>query len=213
MTSIILVEKSCTLKCLTAKTLCEADLYKKCGFKKPDGFECHAEWCVKIDGVKYKLLLYGKTNGRANTENKYDFPPPADNVLFFGTCAVVCKDKATGEYSDLTQDMWEKAYETLFGGFEDLSSTAKEDDAEEDELQNVPKELKTKDGYLKDGFVVDEEEESGSNAESSEQSFPDDDASTNTQEEDIVLEDLEMDDIDSELDEEDYCYSSDDDEK
>ncbi len=209
MTSIILVEKSCTVKCLTVKTLCEDELYKKCGFKKPDGFECAAEWCVKLGGVKRILLLYGKTSGRANAENKYDFPPPADNLLFFGTCAVTCKDKATGDYCDITTDMWEKAYETLFGGFEDLSSSAKEDDEEEDELQNVPKELKTKDGYLKDGFVVDEEEESGSTVESSDQSFPDDDASTNTQEEDLVLEDLEMDDIDTELDEEEYYYSSD----
>ena len=97
MTSIILVEKSCTVKCLTVKTLCEDELYKKCGFKKPDGFECAAEWCVKLGGVKRILLLYGKTSGRANAENKYDFPPPADNLLFFGTCAVTCKDKATGD--------------------------------------------------------------------------------------------------------------------
>jgi hypothetical protein len=34
-----------------------------------------------------------------------------------------------------------------------------EDDNEEDELANVPDEMKTSEGYLKDGFVVDDDEE------------------------------------------------------
>ena len=48
-------------------------------------------------------------------------------------------------------------YEKLFGGFEDLAATAEEDDKEIDELEKVPSEMKTKDGYLKDGFVVDDD--------------------------------------------------------
>jgi len=44
----------------------------------------------------------------------------------------------------------------LFGGFENLADTAKEDEEEEDELANIPAEMKTKTGYLKDDFVVED---------------------------------------------------------
>ena len=47
----------------------------------------------------------------------------------------------------------------MFGGFEDLSATAAEDENEEDELASVPEHMKTKDGYLKDGFVVDDDDD------------------------------------------------------
>ena len=62
---------------------------------------------------------------------------------------------------------WEKFYEELFGGFENLADTAKEDENEIDELANVPAEMKTKTGYLKDDFVVEDnlvEDVSGSNS-------------------------------------------------
>jgi hypothetical protein len=41
------------------------------------------------------------------------------------------------------------------GGFESLVVNEDDDDEEEDELESVPKNRKTRDGYLKDGFVVD----------------------------------------------------------
>ena len=74
-----------------------------------------------------------------------------------------------------------KIYEKLFGGFEDLAATAIEDENEEDELANVPKEKKTKQGYLKDGFVVDSSDAdesasvSGSEEEDTEESEDTDD--------------------------------------
>ena len=67
------------------------------------------------------------------------------------------------------EDEWEKYYEHLFGGFEDLTQNALEDENEEDELENVPDEMKTKDGYLKDGFVVDDDDDD----ENSELSYED----------------------------------------
>jgi hypothetical protein len=102
--------------------------------------------------------------------------------------------------------LWNKIYEKLFGGFEDLSATAKEDEEEEDELANVPKEKKTKNGYLKDGFVVDssdtEENETSSSIEDSEESDSED--ISDDPDCDIVIEDLG-----SELSEESYDYDSD----
>ena len=43
------------------------------------------EWNVKCDSKKYFIEVYAKTEGRTNSENKYDFPPPIDNALFFGS--------------------------------------------------------------------------------------------------------------------------------
>jgi len=63
------------------------------------------------------------------------------------------------ETYDLTEELWNNYYEYLFGGFEDLATSAIDDENEEDELANIPDEMKTKDGYLKDGFVVDDDSE------------------------------------------------------
>jgi hypothetical protein len=155
---VVLVDKSCTLKNSLIKDYKEEELYKKCGFKVATHFGKQTTWTLKLEGKKYSVSVYGKTEGKANTENKYDFPPPIDNVMFFGTCVIVAKEvKEDGslESFSLTVDVWNKMYEKLFGGFEDLNATAVEDEEEEDELDLIPAEKKTKQGYLKDGVVVD----------------------------------------------------------
>jgi len=206
--SIIIVEKMGNLKMLSIKDFKLDELYKKCGFKKSEDFIKQVEWSTKYDGKKYFIEVFAKTDGRANSENKYDFPPPIDNKLFFGNCAILVhckKNDDSKSYIDLNLSLWTKIYEKLFGGFEDLSATAAEDEAEIDELANVPKEKKTKQGYLKDGFVVDssdtEENISGSSTEDSEE---DEEETDSHQENDVVNED-----IGSELSEESYDYDSD----
>jgi len=140
----------------------EGCLLKKCGFKSAKGFEKQTEWSVKISGTKYVVALFAKTNGKAMTENKYDFPPPVDNMLYFGNCAIVgyIKDSEGIIPASLSCELWDLIYAKLFGGFEDLDATAAEDENEIDELDSVPAAQKTKNGgYLKDGFVVDSDEE------------------------------------------------------
>lgn len=211
--SVIIVEKNGSLKSLTIKEYKEDELYKKCGFKKAEDFVKQTEWSnIKIDGKKYVVVLYGKTEGKANTENKYDFPPPVDSTLFFGNCVLVAHlKKENSEYGlcHLTIELWNKIYEKLFGGFEDLAVTCAEDENEVDELEGVPAEKKTKHGYLKDGFVVDsdEDEEYGSGDD-------DDDSDDLEQSDDVdgsddIDEELELEDIGSELSEEEYDYSDD----
>jgi hypothetical protein len=156
--SVIIIDKQGTIKSLKIKDFKEEELYKKCGFKKADGFIKQTDWNVKLDGIKYVASVYAKTEGAANNENKYDFPPPIDTKLFFGSCAVLCKTKILNAYTNLTVEMWNKIWEKLFGGFEDLALTCAEDDAEIDELDFIPASKKTKQGYLKDGFVVDSDE-------------------------------------------------------
>lgn len=188
-------------------------MYKKCGFKKEEGFERQVEWKLKMDGNKYYVHVYAKTDGRANSENKYDFPPPIDTKLFYGNCAIVAQMKSkdhTQEYIDLSVPLWDKIYEKLFGGFEDLTTTAKEDEEEEDELDDIPEEEKTKHGYLKDGFVVDSSEtddiadDDDDDSMSSNVTTSDSGVENKVEIDDNIV--MELDDSDMELTEESYDY-------
>jgi hypothetical protein len=211
--NIIIVERTGTLKMLAIKDFKEEELFKKCGFKKAEDFLKQTEWNVKYDGKKYYIQVFAKADGRANSENKYDFPPPIDTKLFYGCCAIVAYLKnsdGTKLYTNLSIPLWDKIYEKLFGGFEDLAATAIEDENEEDELANVPKEKKTKQGYLKDGFVVDssDADESASVSDSEEDTEESED--TDETEKDGEDDDIVLPDIGSELSEESYDYDSDD---
>jgi hypothetical protein len=213
---IIIVERLGSLKVLSVKDFKFEELFKKCGFKKSEDFTKQTEWNVKLNGNKYLVQLYAKVNGRPNSENKYDFPPPVDTKLFYGSCALVGQIKNSDGSKVLTHlslSIWERIYEKLFGGFEDLAVTAKEDENEEDELANVPKEKKTKDGYLKDGFVVDSsdtDEKTASNSDTSESEDTDENSSDLSDEKEYNSydedDDLILENIGSELSEEAYDY-------
>ena len=56
---------------------------------------------------------------------------------------------------------------------EDLSKTAEEDENEIDELESIPTDLKTKEGYLKDGFVVEDNTDSPNNESDTEGEWSD----------------------------------------
>jgi uncharacterized protein YkuJ len=185
MVSIIIVEKNGDLK--NSKYNPDKDeLYKKCKFKKEDGFELRTTWKVKKNKYPFdSVSLYARDSGKANTENKYDFPPPVDSVLYFGCCLLIAHNN-DGEWENLTEDDWTQIYEDLFGGFENLDNTALEDELEVDELENIASNLKTNTGYLKDGFVVDD------NIGNS---------SSNEDDDDLWEEET------SELEYEEYCYS------
>ena len=158
MTTILIVNQLGNISELLVKKFKIEDLYKKCNYRKQDGFELRNTWNVKLGNKSYVLELHGKIDGRANMENKYEMPPPVDKVLYFGALAIINKDSDNNIVS-LSIKEWEDIYEKLYGGFEDLDATAEEDENEMDELKDVPKHLKTKSGYLKDGFVVDEGED------------------------------------------------------
>ena len=149
--NILIVEKTGVIK--EAKVSDPADVFKKCGFKTPKEFEHQTTWTVDCCNEAVNIKLYAKTTGRANSENKYEFPPPVDSDLYFGSVALLAFSM-DDEILDLYTETWEKVYEDLYGGFEDLGGS---DSDETDELDDVPAEMKTKEGYLKDGFVVPDE--------------------------------------------------------
>ena len=151
MANILIIEKLGNVKGVILKT--EDDIYKRAGLKTSEGFKCYTNWPVEIGTKKYNISLYGKTTGRANSENKYEFPPPVDSVLFFGSCALVNRNES-GKIIDLSKSEWDTIYETLYGGFDDVDDDSYESDEDDD-----PNVKRTKDGYVKDGFIVDEEDD------------------------------------------------------
>lgn len=162
MPSLILVDKTGKLKSIKTDGLDLEALCKKCGFKSIDGFALAHTWSVVFNSIEYKLCLYGKTTGRANTENKYEFPPPMDNTLFFGSCVVL--NMENGVVADMSVKEFEDIMEHLYGGFEDVGSEDTESEDEEDSV-DLPK---TKEGYVKDDFIVDSDDEDEDDEESEE---------------------------------------------
>jgi hypothetical protein len=144
MPVILSVETNGSLKEMSVLT---GELYKKAGYKVATGFELRTTWNVECDGKQYEIELYGKNEGRAGHENKYEMPPPVDSMLLFGRCLL------RNKIGDLKIEEWTKIYNKLYGGFEDLDEDDEEESAEETDLPM------TKSGYAKDGFVVDEDEE------------------------------------------------------
>jgi len=156
MPIILVVDKMGSIKEQNVKDLAIDSLYKKAGFKTAEGFSKHASWTASLPSNHTFLVeAYGKTNGKANQENKYDFPPPIDTTLFFGACILLNKNPATGAIVDLKVGDWETIYEKLFGGFEDIGDQDSEDeDVDEDDDVDC-----TKEGYKKDGFVIDDDDD------------------------------------------------------
>jgi|LauGreDrversion4_2_1035121.scaffolds.fasta_scaffold30214_2 hypothetical protein len=166
--NVLIIEKNGEIRPLKIKEYVESDLYKKAGFKSVEGFRLQTSWAVHVEGTEHKVLLFAKSTGKAGSENKYDFPPPVDSTLFFGACVLV--GMKAGQPADLTVDQWLKFYEFLFGGFEDIGSEDTELDTE-DEIEAIEQSIKettgktvalqvTKQGYLKDDFIVDDSDDS-----------------------------------------------------
>jgi hypothetical protein len=96
------------------------------------------------------IYLYGRTKQKHSSKIvKYDFPPPYDEKIFYGKCLLV------NPIEPLTISEWETIYEELMGGFEDIES---ESELSADETNTGTVMALTKEGYVKDGFVVSDDE-------------------------------------------------------
>ena len=219
MVKVVIIEKSGAAKTSSIKSFSKNELYKKCNFRNATNFVKIVTW--KYSGSQ-NVSIFGKNKGRAGSENKCDLPPPVDKELYFGKLIVLLHDgEEVEDYTveDFTKENWEKFYEKLFGGFDDL--TKPEESSSEEE---IPEEYKTKEGYSKqDGFIVDsdeeeeddeyipeEEEESESESLDEESdngelgSDYDDDDEEEEEEEEEDDDDDDISDIGSELSEEEY---------
>jgi len=227
MVTVVIVEKVGTLSTQNISKIKLDNLYKKCKFRKKDNFEKRATW--KYSG-KY-ISLYSRDVGRAGSENKYDLPPPIDKDLYFGSMLIIKHNNECpkdDEVENLTKEEWEKVYDKCMGGFEDLGV----EDSFSDE-EHIPDHLKTAQGYMKDGFVVDDNaededdddddddefiSEADESAEDDDEEEEDDEANyggeTEDEDDDEKDDDVEddepdeddEDDVTSELSEEEYEY-------
>ena len=91
------------LKIETDGTMIESDytdldnLYKKCGFRKADGFEKMIK--------EGEIEVWGRSKGKGSHRNLFIFPFSAQNGEIFGNCAIIRKMKE--EPVDLTEKFWE----------------------------------------------------------------------------------------------------------
>ena len=233
MTSVVLIDKLGQKKKTVIKKFDLETLHKKCNFRNNTNFKKRWTWKIKDDVY---ISLFSKDTGRSNNINKFDLPPPIDNPIYYGSMIVVKhnhKMVKNENVENITINEWEKFYEKLFGGFEDLDE---EDSFSEEE--KIPDHLKTKQGYSKEGgFIVSDGEEDedyvpensdeleelseydsndnidGDNEEEEEEHHDDDEEDDEEEAEEDDEEDYEEDDeedddydddVGSELSEEDY---------
>jgi hypothetical protein len=154
MTKYVFVCKNGDVEQKITKTQIEDEkIFKLCNYKNPSGFEKLHCFPLNKNDTENGYEVYGKKSGRANSENKYEFPPPIDTELYFGSLCILKREDEN--ITDLTLDEWSSVYESLFGGFEDIEDS--------DEERSVDSEVYssdeyTKEGYHKDSFIIDDDE-------------------------------------------------------
>jgi hypothetical protein len=155
--NVIIVNKNGTLSTSILDNM--ENIYKKAGLKSSDGFLKHCDWEISIEEYpKLFIQVYGKIKGKADNENKYEFPPPINNHLFFGKCVIVgfIKNKTENQYISLSLDLWKKIYNKLYS-FEDLGTEDTDEDMDEmgDETESSDEEDTPME--VNDGFELTEE--------------------------------------------------------
>jgi hypothetical protein len=143
---IITINKLGELGEYNSKNMNNSNLYKICNYRNDNNFELLCSWNDEYE-------LYGKKVGRSGNENMYEFPPPIDKELYFGTLCIVKKNDTQENQSQFSIKEWKHFYNKQMGGFEDLELN------EENSVDSVySDEEYTDEGYVKDSFVVDNNE-------------------------------------------------------
>ena len=143
---IITINKLGELGEYNTKIVNNSNLYKICNYRNDNNFELLCSWNDEYE-------LYGKKVGRSGNENMYEFPPPIDKELYFGTLCIVKKNDGKDGQPQFSIKEWKQFYNKQMGGFEDLESN---DETSVD--SEYSDEEYTEEGYIKDGFVVDNNE-------------------------------------------------------
>lgn len=147
MYTILVIDKTGSIKQSRVTNIQDDEMYKKAGLKTGGSFSLQTTWKLQLS-KNYEIKLFAKKDGRAGYENKYELPPPIDKELYFGNIVLVNED------DDLTIQEWNVIYDKLHGGFEDLEESDHDEESDDDSQQEYVKE-----GYKKDGFIVDNETE------------------------------------------------------
>lgn len=116
MTQIIKIEKCGNIKCENIKEFDE--LYKKCGFRKIEGFEKITDWNREIEGDNVNVELWGKVYGKGTVKNTYNFPESVEKKVY-GNCSLVRKNNDA--YVDMDEATWDKMCDSLINGVKNMT--------------------------------------------------------------------------------------------
>lgn len=152
-TTMLLIEKSGTVKEITVKLSEIHNLYKKAGFSTAENFIEHYVWDIDgeanptnsldkpLEGLpkKYSISLWGKKKGK-NAKNVYQFPPPLEETTDF--CGNVILMNHKGQ-QNITIAEWNHIYDVLCEQvihstieYDDDDAVAEEEDNEEEEEED-----------------------------------------------------------------------------
>lgn len=123
-TTLLLIDKSGTMKEIQVKMADFANLYKKAGFSTAEHFQEHHIWEVSTEQSKYAISVWGKKKGK-NAKNVYPFPPPLDEAGCFCGNVVLLNHKGQ---QNLTLKEWHLIYDLLC----DQAVLPDDDDLDED---------------------------------------------------------------------------------
>lgn len=215
MFDILIIDK--TAKIYFMKVVNTDNLYKKIGLKTEEGFFKHCEWNVSISQYSQLYInLYGKKIGKANNENKFNFPPPLDKEMFFGKCIVVAytKNNKVIQHISLTQELWNSIYlkltnineiivdipknKKIFLKNDELQLSSSEDENEEEDDEEEDEEEEIEDEELIEDIKEDTSDKIYLNSEIElieEVYLSSSDEEEDTDEEDETDEDEEEDDM------------------
>ena len=118
MVQVIIIEKNGEIN--YNKITVINDLYKKCGFRKSDGFEIIDTYIDNKNSVMFEL--WGCSLGKENTKNEYIFPRLIEKNIY-GKCAIIAKNN---EYIDLTIEKWNNYCNSLDNNLNNLNNLSEQ---------------------------------------------------------------------------------------
>ena len=87
-----------------------------------ENFKRYCDW--ELD--EYVISIFGSKEGKAGSENKFDWPPPEDTDIYFGEILIIkSKDNII---QDINKKIFSDFIDISFGGFEDLGSKDTEEE-------------------------------------------------------------------------------------
>ena len=136
MVKIVIIEKNGDF--ISVEVNDSSDIFKRCNFRKEEGFQIRTTWTITIGQETHSIQLYSKMEGKSPTINKYEFPPPVDTEVYYGRCALVKIEE--DELVDLDVDTWVSIYDRLCGRTEvyEEPEEEEEENTTESELEEEP---------------------------------------------------------------------------
>lgn len=110
--TFIIIDKNGVLKEQNSRAITRDCLYKKCGFRKSEGFEPIHTWSAEETCAHHAVELWGKKTGKKGQENTYSFQFANDAKMYYGALALIAVD-SNNHVLDLTMDTWQNIQHTI----------------------------------------------------------------------------------------------------